>query len=220
MSNASSLPQFQPLPHHGQQQFSPPSHPPPHPRLDPPQVTRTSEAEADEPDGEAPPSYEAVVTTHPNQTLPPQRVGEANRPQQGQQMGQGHFRPSDGGAAHLVPPGQSLYHYPYSQQHAYAQQSFPLHTGPPGSLPYAPYPHQGFPPQQSHPHLHHGSFANVHVTGPGRYPPPGALVLQPGDPRIGGRLCFHCDGTGTIEGLFFGDDICERCQGVGRLFAP
>jgi hypothetical protein len=30
-----------------------------------------------------------------------------------------------------------------------------------------------------------------------RRPPPGSVVVQPGDPRIGGRLCWKCDGAGV-----------------------
>ncbi|GMK53598.1 hypothetical protein CspeluHIS016_0101840 [Cutaneotrichosporon spelunceum] len=50
-------------------------------------------------------------------------------------------------------------------------------------------------------------------------PPPGALVVQPGDPRIGGQLCYQCGGTGRELSLFlFDDGPCHRCRGVGRIF--
>lgn len=47
-------------------------------------------------------------------------------------------------------------------------------------------------------------------------PPGGALVVRPGDPRIGGRLCYRCGGDGLIEG-FFSDDTCHVCFGSGRI---
>ncbi|KZT25296.1 hypothetical protein NEOLEDRAFT_1169488 [Neolentinus lepideus HHB14362 ss-1] len=48
-------------------------------------------------------------------------------------------------------------------------------------------------------------------------PPPGATIVQPGDPRIGGRLCWACGGRGSISILFF-SDTCDMCGGVGRVF--
>lgn len=51
-----------------------------------------------------------------------------------------------------------------------------------------------------------------------RPPPPGALVVMPGDPRIGGRLCFECGGRGMTESFWFGDETCMRCRGSGRIF--
>ncbi|KAF8327779.1 uncharacterized protein EI90DRAFT_3220548, partial [Cantharellus anzutake] len=53
----------------------------------------------------------------------------------------------------------------------------------------------------------------------GGQPPPGALVVGPGDPRIGGTLCSACDGEGYLRGfLFFDNETCWRCNGVGRVF--
>ena len=51
-----------------------------------------------------------------------------------------------------------------------------------------------------------------------RPPPPNALVVMPGDPRIGGRLCFECGGRGVIESFWLGDETCFRCRGAGRVF--
>ncbi|KAL7415788.1 hypothetical protein BDY24DRAFT_382225 [Mrakia frigida] len=48
-------------------------------------------------------------------------------------------------------------------------------------------------------------------------PPPGAIVYQPGDPRIGGRPCYRCGGSGQILG-FFENDTCQVCRGIGRVF--
>jgi hypothetical protein len=58
------------------------------------------------------------------------------------------------------------------------------------------------------PFMHGGAFA----------PPPGAAVVQPGDPRIGGVACWRCDGRGTTSVLFFDRETCSVCGGVGRVF--
>jgi hypothetical protein len=39
-------------------------------------------------------------------------------------------------------------------------------------------------------------------------PPPNALVVPAGDPRLGGVLCGNCKGTGTILSLLFFEDNC------------
>ncbi len=62
-----------------------------------------------------------------------------------------------------------------------------------------------------------GMNPQVHLMQYGR-PPPGAMVVQPGDPRIGGQLCYKCGGYGTRESFWFGDETCYVCQGVGRVF--
>ncbi|EPX71296.1 uncharacterized protein SOCG_01515 [Schizosaccharomyces octosporus yFS286] len=47
-------------------------------------------------------------------------------------------------------------------------------------------------------------------------PPPNALVVQPGDPRIPGRLCGNCKGVGQIDYLIF-TEICPVCNGIGKI---
>ncbi|BEI82999.1 hypothetical protein CcaverHIS002_0308670 [Cutaneotrichosporon cavernicola] len=71
------------------------------------------------------------------------------------------------------------------------------------------YPgHQAYRPPPPRPQMHH-TYA----------PPPGALVVQPGDPRIGGQLCYRCGGSGREASLFmFDDGPCYQCRGVGRVF--
>ncbi|KZT64406.1 hypothetical protein DAEQUDRAFT_718095 [Daedalea quercina L-15889] len=49
-------------------------------------------------------------------------------------------------------------------------------------------------------------------------PPPGATVLRPGDPRLGGRLCWRCGGSGITTFLIFDEQTCSVCDGVGRTF--
>jgi hypothetical protein len=39
-------------------------------------------------------------------------------------------------------------------------------------------------------------------------PPPNALVVPPGDPRLGGVLCGNCKGTGRAVALLFFDENC------------
>jgi hypothetical protein len=61
-------------------------------------------------------------------------------------------------------------------------------------------------------------------------PPPGAIVVHAGDPRLGGVLCGNCKGTGRILTLLLFDENCPvydpylsrkltdfRCLGVGRI---
>ncbi|KAA1093885.1 hypothetical protein PGT21_001935 [Puccinia graminis f. sp. tritici] len=56
-------------------------------------------------------------------------------------------------------------------------------------------------------------------------PPP--LVVRPGDPRIGGRLCLNCNGSGqkmeelTLFNVLLGgggQEVCPSCRGTGRIF--
>ncbi|CAB11510.1 Proline/serine-rich protein C17A5.10 [Schizosaccharomyces pombe] len=47
-------------------------------------------------------------------------------------------------------------------------------------------------------------------------PPPGALVVYPGDPRIPGRVCGNCKGSGQLDFIFF-TEICPVCNGVGKI---
>lgn len=50
-------------------------------------------------------------------------------------------------------------------------------------------------------------------------PPPGNHpVYSPGDPRIGGRLCWRCGGDGKTSFLIFDQETCRVCNGVGRTF--
>lgn len=43
-------------------------------------------------------------------------------------------------------------------------------------------------------------------------------VLRPGDPRIGGNLCWNCHGSGRTFGfLLLTNNTCDLCGGVGRL---
>lgn len=47
-------------------------------------------------------------------------------------------------------------------------------------------------------------------------PPP--VILQPGDPQIGGQLCWNCLGSGRTFGfLLLSERTCGVCRGTGRL---
>ncbi|KAF8596855.1 hypothetical protein BDV93DRAFT_548144 [Ceratobasidium sp. AG-I] len=58
--------------------------------------------------------------------------------------------------------------------------------------------------------------ASVSYTG---RPPPGSLVVRPGDPRIGGRVCWKCSGEGwQYKTMGLETKTCSACNGLGRLF--
>ncbi|KAF8968966.1 hypothetical protein BDZ97DRAFT_1902736 [Flammula alnicola] len=57
----------------------------------------------------------------------------------------------------------------------------------------------------------------IRATGMSR-PPPGSVIYTAGDPRIGGRLCWRCDGRGNVSFLFLDRETCPVCGGVGRTF--
>ncbi|KAF4579167.1 GATA-type domain-containing protein [Pleurotus pulmonarius] len=46
------------------------------------------------------------------------------------------------------------------------------------------------------------------------------LAVLPGDPRIGGQLCWNCSGRGlkSVLGGLLGEEECFVCKGVGRVF--
>lgn len=48
--------------------------------------------------------------------------------------------------------------------------------------------------------------------------PGSGIVYEPGDPRIGGRLCIRCHGTGRIRVFILETETCNLCGGVGRVF--
>ncbi|KAF8448730.1 hypothetical protein L210DRAFT_943394 [Boletus edulis BED1] len=91
--------------------------------------------------------------------------------------------------------------------------------------------HQGS--SQSIQHLHHSrSISQPHNmqsadSGPSYYvinplcprdapPVPHAVPVDPGDPRLGGRLCMRCDGAGirTVHDVM----TCDNCGGTGRIW--
>lgn len=73
------------------------------------------------------------------------------------------------------------------------------------------------------PHPYHQQQPLYHPQMPfnvlpmGAMPPPHALPVAPGDPRIGGRLCYKCDGRGVRDTIWLTEETCNRCNGIGRL---
>ncbi|KAF8652600.1 hypothetical protein AX16_004320 [Volvariella volvacea WC 439] len=48
--------------------------------------------------------------------------------------------------------------------------------------------------------------------------PPNAVVYKAGDPRLGGRLCWRCDGRGYVSFFLFDETQCPDCGGTGRIY--
>ncbi|KAJ7591377.1 hypothetical protein C8J56DRAFT_935348 [Mycena floridula] len=76
------------------------------------------------------------------------------------------------------------------------------------------------PPDMSYglPSQNFGPPQQIQQLSPWARPPQGSLVLQPGDPRIGGRQCWRCDGLGSISVFIFETERCSVCNGLGRVF--
>lgn len=195
----------------------------PRPRPEPPRTNRTTEArlaeaEADG-EGEAPPAYDEVARVRPDIRLPPQRIGdtEGSTAAHGGHASTGlpspaaqhtHASLSSAPSAPAPAPAPAP---PISSSGALSAShhgAFATHPTAASSLhaqhvarPYLPPQHTGmsmgmgptsptFPPQQQQP------MAGRRFNG---RPPAGALIVRPGDPRIGGRLCWKCDGRGVRE---------------------
>jgi len=48
--------------------------------------------------------------------------------------------------------------------------------------------------------------------------PTGEVMYEPGDPRLGGRLCPRCHGSGLTRVFILETEMCNLCSGVGRVF--
>ncbi|AOA60741.1 hypothetical protein PP7435_CHR1-0586 [Komagataella phaffii CBS 7435] len=42
-------------------------------------------------------------------------------------------------------------------------------------------------------------------------------MVQPGDPAIGGILCYKCNGDGYRYNFFLERETCPKCGGIGRV---
>ncbi|UZJ52409.1 hypothetical protein CBS101457_001729 [Exobasidium rhododendri] len=195
----------------------PPVHPAPNTasgRRSPPQVVRAEDAREDngDEDGEAPPAYADAVAAGPDEALPPQRRDQ-----------QGRLLPPTQTGDNLSTPTTS--HMTANSLNAPVSRPNSAHT-------------IAYPPPPSHPSINHpithtqvgmnnlslGPAAPFHHPPPpaqiipyGHIPPPNAIVLRPGDPRIGGRLCYKCGGQGVRDSLWWGSETCYHCGGSGRL---
>ncbi|SPO27375.1 uncharacterized protein UTRI_10492 [Ustilago trichophora] len=172
--------------------FRPPLHAPPPPMAMPPR-TATSPVVDAETEGsrmsDVPPNYQDASNVTSEERLPSQYVPPPQPPP-------GHGPPPPPPRPHAH-PGPS----PYGCAPPPPPGGF---VGGFGPNPGGPNPYVSVQPQQAW----YGA----------RPPPPGALVVMPGDPRIGGRLCFECGGRGLTESFWFGDETCLRCRGSGRIF--
>jgi hypothetical protein len=71
-----------------------------------------------------------------------------------------------------------------------------------------------FPPP---PRIQYTFFPSPYATSTPHAPSPGNTVVRPGDPRIGGTMCYKCLGSGVVQFFIF-EDVCVVCGGVGRVF--
>ncbi|SCU86628.1 LANO_0C08658g1_1 [Lachancea nothofagi CBS 11611] len=92
--------------------------------------------------------------------------------------------------------------YPQGYPSNYSHLGMPLMPMSPAGAPQAP---GGFRPFSGSTNL---------PSGPSSGPP---LMVQPGDPRIGGVTCGECRGKGRVRFLL-DKEICTLCHGVGRVF--
>ncbi|TFK28700.1 hypothetical protein FA15DRAFT_508417 [Coprinopsis marcescibilis] len=90
----------------------------------------------------------------------------------------------------------------------------PVPSPPPPPRPgygHSPYPAMGVPAPPII--VQSGSSYGSHY---GR--PPGSVVYAAGDPRLGGRECWRCGGSGTISLMIIDREQCSVCRGIGRTF--
>ncbi|KAF9445465.1 hypothetical protein P691DRAFT_643579, partial [Macrolepiota fuliginosa MF-IS2] len=130
----------------------------------------------------------------------------------------------------------SKYSKPFSGPLAYSYSSSPSTSNTQNINLQKPLPlHIGGPPRRQGPPLpprpasiggyHHTIPQDSYYTrGPAvtatpgmGAPPPGATIYRPGDPRIGGDLCWRCNGKGTMN-IFIDIINCPICGGCGRTF--
>ena len=92
---------------------------------------------------------------------------------------------------------------------------------PPSSAVYPPRFPPVPPPPPSQPQPNYTAPPPMNRSASSTWPrngPPSPVVYRPGDPRIGGKLCWNCDGSGRTFGfLLLSDNSCDLCGGIGRL---
>ena len=96
---------------------------------------------------------------------------------------------------------------------------------PPAPEPFAPAPSPS-PVQSRRPSEANSLRSNQAMTNAPAAPlsmqymrraPRGAAVVLPGDPRVGRRVCWNCDGTGEVTLFIFTQEQCRVCGGLGRV---
>lgn len=102
------------------------------------------------------------------------------------------------------------------------QRALPRLASPQASQPlpqfssYTGRPPHAVPPQAPAPYGQHLYVYNP-IIGMGQTPPvPHAVPVRPGDPRLGGQMCWKCRGTGTLPLLIIDVRPCSVCGGIGR----
>lgn len=198
--------------------------------------------------GEAPPAYEDVLRAPVGMALPPQSRMEAEqRTQQEQEHERRQQQAASSATVHAPPPhappplrppipGPGSVAGAYVGGGGYGAGPSSHWRPPPLSPPQHPPPPQGWSGYPGSHHHHHGGPSSPYHqpyplhhqpswgAPPHQYPHPHAhqpvrpLYVQPGDARIGGMLCWKCEGTGTKTSWFWGDEgSCSACGGLGRI---
>ncbi|KAJ7050706.1 hypothetical protein C8F01DRAFT_677169 [Mycena amicta] len=129
-------------------------------------------------------------------------------------------------AAGTRPLSADFYSAPPSSSTSYAPPTNP-HPSLSSSSSYAPPSHpppplstRGYPPPPQHPSFSTSSSSSFSSLGqyPGSRQPMPTSTLPPGDPRLGGALCWRCSGRGRVSFLVFETLPCSACGGVGRVY--
>lgn len=103
---------------------------------------------------------------------------------------------------------------------ALPQQDYPTYTPPAPHPMYPPMPMPMPAPMPAPMPMPMPPRMGPTIDWTGYGAPPGAVIVQPGDPRIGGVLCPTCGGSGEhvdLFSLFDGNDECDTCGGAGRV---
>lgn len=139
--------------------------------------------------------------------------------------GSGPSSPSGAGGRYTFQkPLAQIGSSPLRRSHSHSSTSSrPLSSMPTGGSGYQSWHNQ-------HPHQQHSSlgrsassYRQPILNTSAHLLPRGQQVYRPGDPRIGGRLCWRCDGRGStmggLVGLMLGaEQQCVVCRGLGRVF--
>ncbi|KAJ7050697.1 hypothetical protein C8F01DRAFT_677033 [Mycena amicta] len=126
-------------------------------------------------------------------------------------------------AAGTRPISADFYSAPSSSSSSYAPPAnpHPSSSYAPPSHPPPPPSTCSYPPPPQHPSFSTStSSSSSSLLGqyPGSRQPMPTSMLPPGDPRLGGALCWRCSGRGRVSFLVFETLPCSACGGVGRVY--